>query len=90
LVAAFVGNLPRRMAALRTAQCRSDWREVATLAHQMVGAAGSYGFPELGKVARDIEYHASHHPDGAALLKSISAFNSLCKRAVGGISRRLH
>jgi two-component system CheB/CheR fusion protein len=82
LVLGFVQNLPLRMEALQSAEQRSDWAEVANLAHQMSGSAGGYGFPELGKIAARIEMQAKDRRNPKALSQSIVAFQSLCNRAI--------
>lgn len=82
LISIFVRNLPQRMTALHSAEQRSDWREIANVAHQMAGAAGGFGFFELGKVAARIETLAKDHLNPQALAKSIAAFNSLCDSAI--------
>ncbi len=46
----------------------------------MAGAAGGYGFPELGEVASRIEAFAKNHPRQAELARSIAAFDSICAR----------
>ena len=80
LVARFVKTLPLRLAALRSAENESNWEEVASLAHQMAGAAGGYGFPELGEVSSRIEALAKKHPRSGDLARSIFAFDSICAR----------
>lgn len=88
LIPTFVRTLPQRMTALQHAEQQSDWREIANVAHQMAGAAGGYGFPELGKVAARIETLAKDHPTPQTLAKSIAAFNSLCHKAIGAENAR--
>ena len=87
LVATFVENLPKRMAAIQRAQERLDYQEVANQAHQMAGAAGGYGFPKMGKVAATIESQARDHVNPKVLARSIESFNSLCNAAMREISR---
>ena len=82
LVAKFVKNLPLRLAALQSAEKLSDWAEIARLAHQMAGAAGSYGFPMLSEVAARIEVQAKGDTMTEELARSIVAFDSLCTRMV--------
>lgn len=84
LVSKFIKNLPKRMAALHSAEQRLDWQEIATLAHQMAGAAGGYGFPELGKIAAGIEVQATERSSPQDLAKLIVAFDELCNRAIRG------
>jgi HPt (histidine-containing phosphotransfer) domain-containing protein len=78
LVSRFVRTLLLRVAALQRAGNESDWEEVASLAHQMAGAAGGYGFPELGEIATRIEALAKSHPRPGELARSIDAFDSMC------------
>ena len=78
LVAGFVKNLPLRLASLQSAQARSDWREVAQHAHQMSGAAGGYGFPEISRIAARLESQAKDNPNPKLLAGTINAFNALC------------
>jgi CheY-like chemotaxis protein/HPt (histidine-containing phosphotransfer) domain-containing protein len=84
LVPIFVGNLPKRIAAIRSAQQRADYEEIANQAHQMAGAAGGYGFPKMGRAAAKIEAQAKDLVNPAILAKSIERFNCLCQEAVLG------
>ena len=50
LVEGFVERLPKRLRALENAIREADWKLVASLSHQLKGAAGGYGFPSLTKL----------------------------------------
>ncbi len=78
----FLETLPLRAAALREAESRASWAEVAVLAHQMAGAAGSYGFEDLGNVAARIEKDALESPSRGSLAPSLVAFEALCEKAL--------
>jgi HPt (histidine-containing phosphotransfer) domain-containing protein len=82
LVAYFLEKLPIRVAQLHQAQERQNWPEVARLAHQMAGAAGGYGFPEIGRIAAEIECHAVHDQSPSVLEQAMRVFDSLCNRAI--------
>jgi two-component system CheB/CheR fusion protein len=82
LVSTFLENLPHRMADLHQAERDENWPRVADLAHQMAGAAGGYGFPELGRVAASIEAEAKSQPSQQALRPLLAAFDAICKRAI--------
>ncbi len=43
------------MGELREALRRGDLKSVEGIGHKLVGAAGSYGFPELGELGRSLE-----------------------------------
>ena len=55
LVEMFIDELPQRMAAADELAGRSDWDSLGRLAHQLKGAAGSYGFPVLTEAAAMLE-----------------------------------
>ncbi len=82
-VAGFVQTLPLRLAALRAAEKDSNWKEVANLAHQMAGAAGGYGFPQLGEEASRVETLAKSHSRPGELARSIGVFDAICVGIMG-------
>jgi histidine phosphotransfer protein HptB len=55
LVQMFVDEMPRRIADLREFRAAGDWDGVARCAHQLKGAAGSYGFHQLTPYAAALE-----------------------------------
>jgi len=57
VVRVFAVALPDRAAALAAAVRAVDDVEVLRLAHQLKGAAGSYGFPIVSTLARTLEVH---------------------------------
>ncbi|MCA0374718.1 MAG: response regulator [Gemmatimonadetes bacterium] len=66
LVRQFAAALPQRVAALRDAVTAHDLPQAARLAHQLKGAAGSYGFPRIGEGARALEAPLALGDDVAA------------------------
>lgn len=55
IVALFVDDLPRRALGLRVAMDSGDRDRLRTLAHQLRGSAGGYGFPAIGNAAANLE-----------------------------------
>jgi HPt (histidine-containing phosphotransfer) domain-containing protein len=55
LVNQFVAGLAQRMAAMHAALETSDIVKLKSLAHQLRGAAGGYGFPAIGQAAHNLE-----------------------------------
>lgn len=55
LVEEFVNSLAERAADLRQAYERLDWDYLTTLAHQLKGAGGSYGYAELSELCALME-----------------------------------
>lgn len=70
LLGEFVGRLDGRVQAMETALAASQTEELRRLAHQLKGAAGSYGYPSLSAAARTLEDEARQGrlgPAGVAL-----------------------
>lgn len=55
LVAWFIGDLEKRVSAIRSACDDHDAARLRVLAHQLAGAASGYGFDEIGDAAREVE-----------------------------------
>ena len=81
LVRDFVQELPSRAIAIADAAKTSDWAALRRLAHQLKGAAGSYGFSSITDAARSIEEAASPSVGSAELDESIRRLSALCQRA---------
>jgi HPt (histidine-containing phosphotransfer) domain-containing protein len=80
LVEMFIDELPQRMAAADELAGRSDWESLGRLAHQLKGAAGSYGFPELTDSAATLERACRIDRDEAAIRESLAALADTCSR----------
>jgi HPt (histidine-containing phosphotransfer) domain-containing protein len=55
LVEEFVAALPRRLDEIRRAFEQLDWTQLAMLTHRLKGAGGSYGYPQLSRLAAEME-----------------------------------
>jgi HPt (histidine-containing phosphotransfer) domain-containing protein len=55
LVEEFVNSLADRATELRQAYEQLDWDYLTTLAHQLKGAGGSYGYAELSELCATME-----------------------------------
>jgi HPt (histidine-containing phosphotransfer) domain-containing protein len=55
IVSLFVEDLPKRAGNLRSALANGDRGRLRTLAHQLRGSAGGYGFPGIGNAAANVE-----------------------------------
>lgn len=60
LVELFVQEVPDRLAQLEQCLDQGNWSELARFAHQLKGAGGSYGFPQLTPAAARLEQLAKH------------------------------
>ena len=61
VVEEFVAGLLERSDELRQAHERLDWDMLATLAHRLKGAAGSYGYPDISRLCAEMEQHFRQH-----------------------------
>ena len=87
LVAEFVGRLDERLAEMRLAADAGQWDELRRLAHQMKGAGGSYGYPELTRLAGELEANARAVDTESARL-GLMRLAELCRRIRAGLPVR--
>ena len=81
----FVKNMPIRVAAMRTALLKSNFAQIRDLAHQMSGAAGGYGYPDITLVCRDIETRSkSAVPAAKEMAQLVTSCAALVERAAQG------
>jgi HPt (histidine-containing phosphotransfer) domain-containing protein len=81
LIESFVAELPERAVALQQHLRAADYAAVASLAHQLKGAAGGYGFPSITTLAGEIERQARTQTDLDRLAGQIQEMIDLCGRA---------
>lgn len=81
LVEMFVTELPKRLAAMQEMLASNDLARLTTLAHQLKGSAGSYGFPSIGCVAAEIEKASRQCVDVDQIKSEIEELAELCRRA---------
>ena len=79
LAALVPGFLERRRAdavAIRAAAAADDFETARSLGHQLKGAGGGYGFPELTRLGAEIEEAAKSHSAArlAGLAGTLSAY----------------
>jgi CheY-like chemotaxis protein len=81
LVREFLTEMEGELSEMRKALTTSDRARVATLAHRLMGAAGSYGFPEITRQAADVEAAVQAEFEAADIEREIAALDALCKSA---------
>lgn len=64
IVEEFAAGLPQRAADLEQAMAAQDWTRLATLAHQLKGAGGSYGYPQLSELGATMEHEFKNRSAG--------------------------
>ncbi len=85
LVALFVGELPERVRTLEELLASRDWQGLRRAAHQIKGAAGSYGFPAISAVAAALESAAGQPAPEDEIRVCFEELTTLCLRARAGV-----
>lgn len=84
LVEMYVQELPERLQSLHATAGQKDWPELARLAHQMKGAAGSYGFHQITPYAKQLELTARGTDSESEILAALSTLEEICRRCQSG------
>ena len=85
LVELFVDELPGRIADLRQALTAGNREMVARLAHQLKGAGGSHGFPQIGLPAWNLEQAAREEDCFHAAPAFLDELAAVCGRVRAGL-----
>ncbi|MBN1344196.1 MAG: response regulator [Phycisphaerae bacterium] len=80
LISTFVNNLRERVDALKRHLADGDLAALASLAHQIKGTSGNYGFPELGDQAKRVEQAAKTGMDLESLANVVGHLIDMCGR----------
>lgn len=83
LIEMFVADLPVRVESLQIAFAR-DRNELRRIVHQVKGAAGSYGFPQLTAAAAVLEQSLDGEQPEDRLERELETLLDLCRRARSG------
>ena len=81
LLESFVSQLPNRGTALETSLQEGDLAQAKVLAHQLKGAAGSYGFGPISTACKAFEDCLVEDAASDATKKALAAIVDLCARA---------
>ena len=84
LVEFFVGVLPERIAAIEKALATGGLEELESLAHQLKGTAGRYGFPSISDAAAEIESAVKGVGNLVGLEQCVAELSALSRRAQTG------
>jgi len=80
IVQLFVNEMPQRIQKLLAEYEQKDWERLSGTAHQLKGAAGSYGFGEVSPVAAHLEQAAKSHTDENEILTTLNELVRICER----------
>jgi HPt (histidine-containing phosphotransfer) domain-containing protein len=67
LVSGFASDLPARATSLEELVSQNNLPEVQRLAHQLKGAGGGYGFPQITDVAASLEQAVKEGADESVI-----------------------
>jgi len=81
LVEMFVEELPSRAKSIESALNEQDLATLKSLAHQLKGAAGGYGFPAITEMARDLEETCEMQGDLEKLKAQTQQIIAMCHSA---------
>ena len=84
LVEMFVDEMPDRIATLSEQLDMSDWDNVRRSAHQLKGAAGSYGFSSITPYAAQLESAVDEGQPEEQIRDVVDELIGLCRRIRAG------
>jgi HPt (histidine-containing phosphotransfer) domain-containing protein len=87
LVDEFLTELPERVHGITRAARENDLLRLATLSHQLKGAAGGYGFAVITDAARKLEKLARDEQEIEQVREALDELSDLCRRARSGAEK---
>ena len=81
IVELFVDEMPDRVSSLLERLDAADWEGVRRLAHQLKGAAGSYGFSQITSSAARVESAIRETEPEEEVCQLVEDLVLLCRRA---------
>ncbi len=84
IVELFVEEMPGRIQTLVEQYASGDWEGLRRTAHQLHGAAGSYGFDEISPMAARLERFLSTGEQEEPIRGAVERLIGGCKRARAG------
>ena len=84
IVTMFVDEMPGRIATIEAQAAAGDWDELRRTAHQLKGAAGSYGFDAISPVAAAVEAAIRLASSPEEIRDRVEILVGMCRRATAG------
>ena len=85
LVDMYVDEMPDRIAVLKELLSSENWEELRRFAHQMKGAAGSYGFEAVSPIAGAVEDAIRSDAPEDQVRQSVTELLGTCARIRAGV-----
>lgn len=83
----FVVGLGTKVQSMREALNNGCYGEVGNMAHQLKGAGGTFGYPQITEAARDVE-SAARGEDAEGAHLALSDLDTICRAVIGGRKHR--
>ena len=80
IVDMFVDEMPDRVESLQQYHQQGDWEGLRRTAHQLKGAAGSYGFESISPCAAEVEDAIRRDDSPETIVQSLERLVELCNR----------
>ena len=87
IVEMFVAEMPERIARLLENYHSGNLQELTRCAHQLKGAAGSYGFEPITACAAQLEVDLRQSEPEARIRADVESLSDMCRRARVGAAR---
>jgi len=84
IVDMFVEEMPDRVGAIQTQLEEADWDALRRAAHQLKGAAGSYGFDLISPCAGRLEAAVREQEPEEQIRRAAQELVDMCRRARSG------
>lgn len=85
LIEFFVDELKDRVSTIESAWQTGDERRLREMAHQLKGAASSYGYPDITHSAAELEGELlAEQAELSSVAEKVEDLVSLCRRAAAG------
>jgi HPt (histidine-containing phosphotransfer) domain-containing protein len=85
IVELFVAEMPQRIERLVDRAAAGDWTELGRLAHQLKGAAGSYGFEPVSPAAARLEAALQSQCPESQIRAALDELIGMCRRMRAGL-----
>ena len=84
LVEEFIATIPQKLSDFRQAFEQLDWDRLVTMAHQLKGAGGSYGYQDISQLGLAMEqgFRAHSAEDFAVWMKHLEQLYTAAKNGL--------
>jgi HPt (histidine-containing phosphotransfer) domain-containing protein len=85
IVEMYVDEMPDRITALQEMLASGNWEELRRFAHQVKGAAGSYGFEPITPIAGTVEDSIRDEAPEEQVRQAAEELLAICARVRAGV-----